>query len=650
MNPDFSLSQVNVSMPKSRSARRLLRSDHLFALLLVVPTFLIVFVLIIYPVAFSFWTSLNDVNLFRRTTTFVGLGNYAKLFDNPLFADSMRNTLAFSVSAVFGAITWGLAMALILNERLRARNLVRSLVLIPWAMAPVVIGILWSWIYSGQYGTLNALLYGLGIIDEYIPWLASPGLALPLVTLTYIWNYAPVASVLILAALQSVPPNLYRAAQVDGANAWSRFVHITLPWLRPTLLLVIVLATIDAVMHLALIYLMTRGGPGTDTTVFAWLGYTYLFQLFKQGEGSAMLYTLTLICLGLAFIYIRLLFRRNKTLPPTEDESAAGPLHFARLSPKIGSGFPRTPVTLPIKSGRLTGKGTRRAGVAIRYLLLLFVAVWSALPFLLLITFSLSSTVDLISKPPPVISIPPAFENYTHLFFPGGIEGEGSARAASFAEDALRVPGSLAYSFTLAITVVLFNLIIGSLAGYAYARYSHLRFMSLTFPMLLVTRMIPGLVILLPFYLFFTSLKLIGSIVPLIITYSAFILPMVVWMLRGYFETIPISLERAALVDGCSRLGVLRRVILPLSLPGLVAVGTFAFMAVWNEFMYALILGGSQTMSLTILTFADDIKFSSGGYGILFASGVLGVLPAVIFALFFQRFLIQGLTSGAAKG
>ena len=192
-------------------------------------------------------------------------------------------------------------------------------------MAPVAVGVLWSWMLNGEYGTFNAVLYDLGLIDDPIHWLADGRLAFNMVALAHIWNQAPLASLLILAGLQSMPENLHRAARIDGAGAFRRFFSITLPWLRPMLLLIMILTTINSIMAFDLFWIMTRGGPGSATTVFSWMGYAYAFQFFKFGEGAAILYVLTILCLILAALYLKLFF-------PTVTGSRASATGAARES------------------------------------------------------------------------------------------------------------------------------------------------------------------------------------------------------------------------------------------------------------------------------------------------------------------------------
>jgi multiple sugar transport system permease protein len=276
------------------------------------------------------------------------------------------------------------------------------------------------------------------------------------------------------------------------------------------------------------------------------------------------------------------------------------------------------------------------------------VAAWSLLPFIWLILCSIMPTQDLISRPPRFNLAHVSFKNYIGLF--AGGRAPESMRLPTFMS---QLPLALWNSFVVSVAVTAINLVIGSLAGYAYARYQRYWHMRSGLLVLLATRMIPAMAIVIPFFIFFRRLGLQDSKLGLVIAYSAFVLPLAVWIMRGYFETVPRNLDRAALVDGCSRLQAFFRIILPVSRPGLMATGIFCFVVSWNQFIFALILSTSiqsQTVPvfLSVMRRAAEQYFSD--YGPLFAATVMGALPAVIIAFVFQRYLIQGMLSGSAKG
>jgi multiple sugar transport system permease protein len=173
-----------------------------------------------------------------------------------------------------------------------------------------------------------------------------------------------------------------------------------------------------------------------------------------------------------------------------------------------------------------------------------------------------------------------------------------------------------------------------------------------TLQLLMITRMIPGLTIIVPWFIMFRAAHLLDTRWALIITYTSFILPLTVWILRGYFLTVPRSLEEAALVDGCGRLRAFAYVSLPVALPGIIAAGIFCFLVCWNEFLFALNLTGTtnaQTIPVVLAGLALQMQQYIGSYGSLFAAGVVAVLPPVLIAFGLQRYLVQGMLSGSAK-
>jgi ABC-type sugar transport system permease subunit len=298
-------------------------SEGRFAFLLVLPALLGIFAVVLFPLLYSLWLSFTDVNVLRtsgpvielfgvRVPLFrwVGLQNYATIFDDPLYWSSLWRTLYFVAAFVLEATLVGLGMALILNERFAGRPLMRSLLLIPWSLSRVVVGLLWIGILDFEFGAFNGLLYNLDLVDGSIAFFKDGFSALNVLVSVYAWNQAPFAALLFLAGMQSISTDLYSAAEVDGAGYWQRFRHLTLPALRPILFLVLVLATVNGFLMLDLIYVLTMGGPGHDTTTLSWLGFQTAFTFFKFGPGTAILYTLTALCLLLTLVYHRLILAR----------------------------------------------------------------------------------------------------------------------------------------------------------------------------------------------------------------------------------------------------------------------------------------------------------------------------------------------------
>lgn len=282
-------------------------------------------------------------------------------------------------------------------------------------------------------------------------------------------------------------------------------------------------------------------------------------------------------------------------------------------------------------------KPRRLARRALLYAAVLLIVVWTVAPFLWLIVSSLSYKIDLLTV--PLRWIPPrlTLDNYRTLFF---VQGEASVNARLFLE-------SLRNSAVIAFLTMFVCMALGVPAAYALAR---LKFRGSSFYVsaTMMTQLVPPIVLVIPLYVVLRNLLLLDTHLGLTIVYISLVLPLVIWLMRGYFASIPSDLEDSARIDGCSRMGALWRIVLPLSAPGLVSVMIFAFIAAWNEYLYAFIFTNVDAKTLPVLIGEFSTKLGLE-YLRIAAAGVLVSLPPVILALIFQRFIISGLTSGAVK-
>ncbi len=297
--------------------------ESALAWLFVGPALLGVGLVVVFPLVYSLWLSFTDVNLLRATGPavelwglriplfrWIGGRNYTQVLADPLYWDSLWRTLYFVGAFVVEATLVGLGMALVLNERFPGRPLMRSLLLVPWSLSRIVVGLLWIGILDFEFGALNGLLLRAGLVGGAISFFKEGWSALNVLVSVYMWNQAPFATLLFLSGMQSISEDLYAAAEVDGAGYWRRLWYVTLPALRPIVFLVLVLATVNGFLMLDLIYVLTMGGPGYDTTTVSWHGFKTSFTLFKFGPGTAILYTLTALCLLLTVVYHRLVLAR----------------------------------------------------------------------------------------------------------------------------------------------------------------------------------------------------------------------------------------------------------------------------------------------------------------------------------------------------
>ncbi|GLY73906.1 ABC transporter permease [Actinoallomurus iriomotensis] len=265
------------------------------------PALLVTVALLAYPLVYSFWVSLHEQTLgSRRPAKWVGIDNYTSVVTDPTFFPSLTRTVLFAVAVVAGTLLLGMTFALALNQEFPGRSIVRGVLILPWSLSQITLALTFGWIFNSTFGPLNGALFDAGLIDKYVAWFASGRVALIVMAVAFIWSLVPFATLLLLGALQTVPEDLHKAARIDGAGPVRRFFFVTLPWIRDTVLVVAVLALINAFLAFALIYILTGGGPGTETTLLSWWGYTTAFRDLDLGRGAAIFYLMTLAMVILA--------------------------------------------------------------------------------------------------------------------------------------------------------------------------------------------------------------------------------------------------------------------------------------------------------------------------------------------------------------
>lgn len=256
------------------------------AWLFLAPTLLLLAAVAGWPLLRTVLLSFTDAHLASPgEARWIGWENFAFLVQDPDWWRAVANTLLFTTLSVSAQLVLGLGVALVLNARFPGRGLVRAAVLLPWAIPTVVSAQMWAWMYHDVYGVLNELLMRSGVLDEPMPWLAEPVSSMAAIILTDTWKATPFMALLLLAGLQTVPGDVHEAAQVDGMGRWGRFVHITLPLLRPAMLVALVFRTLDALRVFDLIYVMTSNSR--DTASMAVYARQQLIDFQETGYGSA---------------------------------------------------------------------------------------------------------------------------------------------------------------------------------------------------------------------------------------------------------------------------------------------------------------------------------------------------------------------------
>ncbi len=278
-------------------------------LLLLSPALVILVGLVIYPFLYAIWLSFLDKSV-GSAGTFVGLKNFRYVVAWPQFASALYHTLVFTVAAVAIKFVLGMAVAVVLNQKIRGRNFFRAFLLLPWVIPAFVVYLTWRWLYDPLQGLLNYVLLDLGLITRPIAFLGDKSTALISVIIAHAWRSFPFYAISFLAGMQSIPLELYEAAQVDGATRWQQFRHITLPSLYHIIGVVVLLSTIWTANAFEPVYLLTGGGPSDATTVYTMLVYTMGMVNLRFGEAAAVSVLFLPILIGLVLLVTRLLQKR----------------------------------------------------------------------------------------------------------------------------------------------------------------------------------------------------------------------------------------------------------------------------------------------------------------------------------------------------
>lgn len=269
--------------------------------LFVTPSFILLSLITIYPIIYVLYLSLHRRLLIFNISKFVGFDNYFFLLRDDRFWNALKNTVYFTAVSVSLELLLGLFIAILLNRAFRLKGLVRAVILIPWAIPTVVSARMWEWMYNTDFGILNYVL------GSEINWLGSPFWAMNAAIFMDVWKTTPFVAILLIAGLQVIPQELYQAAKIDGAGGWAIFRRITLPLLKPVILVVLIFRTLDAFRVFDAVYVLTGGGPANTTETLSIYAYKVLFQTLQFGYGST-LSVVVFLCTGIISIfYIRIL-------------------------------------------------------------------------------------------------------------------------------------------------------------------------------------------------------------------------------------------------------------------------------------------------------------------------------------------------------
>ncbi len=596
-------------------------------------------VLIAWPFIKAGYTSMT-IRTLARETRFVWFDNYARLYSDPFYWDAVRATVIFTSGSILFKLIFGMIAALLLHAQKRLRNLLTGLVLLPWIIPSVVQALAWRSIYDPLFGGLNPLLMNIGLIDRPIAWLSDPKLAMMSVIAVNVWAGIPFFTVNILAGLSSIGKDLYEAAEIDGANAWEKFLNITLPGLRYVIAVAALLSTVWTFNGFETIFLLTGGGPGNVTKVYSILAYEKAISSLQFGPGTAVAFSLLPVLVFFILLLSRFM-RRDVALddekPTWQDNVISGIGWLFGLVGAVVS-FPIFLIirllTAVMPKRTLGGPSRQRnemLGTIARSVALLVMLVFILFPFDRILITAFKGNAQIGARADMFWPNPWTNEQFDRLFF----------REPFF----LWFQNSVIVSVTTTVLAVVF----ASLGGYALARLRFRGAETMT-TALLITYLLPGALLFIPLYGILADLGVINTRWALILTYPTGMVPFATWLLMGYYRSIPEELEEAAMVDGANRLQSFLLVTLPLTTPALLAVTLFAFTNAWKEFLFAFVFINSDKLMTLPVGLAQTIFGDIYPWGMLMAASLLISIPVVIFYMWGQRFMVAGLTAGSVKG
>jgi multiple sugar transport system permease protein len=283
-------------------------SERALPFLLIAPTLAVLIALSIYPLIYAVKVSLQTESSAGVRWT---LQNFARLLKDDFFQSALAHTLVYAAVALTFEFLLGLGLAVLLNRQMRGRSFFRAALLVPMMLPSVVVGVVWRLMLNPNFGAINGTLQGFGAHTEALTWTASPTLAFASVIMVDIWQWTPFIFLILLAGLQSIPEEPYEAALIDGSSAWQTFQHVTLPLLKPAILIALLLRTMDLLRVFDQIFILTEGGPGSATETISLYIYRTAFRFGDFGYAAAMSFVLLLLTNIISLLYIRLLQRQE---------------------------------------------------------------------------------------------------------------------------------------------------------------------------------------------------------------------------------------------------------------------------------------------------------------------------------------------------
>ncbi|MDR1236990.1 MAG: ABC transporter permease subunit [Propionibacteriaceae bacterium] len=594
------------------------------------PTVLIIFAVVAFPAGYAIWLSFMDVNKIGQIKGFVGFENYVRLFHEPMFGHVVGNTLTWLLIVVAATMVCSLALATFMNAGPKGERFLRFALIVPWAAALVMTSTVWRFILEGRSGQLNRLLNDLGIINGYPDWFKDPATAFASVMVVGVITSMPFTTYVLLGGLKAVPVDFIEAARIDGASAWQIWTRVTLPTIRPTVFVALVLNVLHVFNAFTIIWVITGGSAGNvaDTTV-TWL-YKIAFTVHLDMGKAAALGTLNFIFLVLiVLLYLWL------SKPLDDDRRVAGRGLLRRWTESVSEAVTRASVAMRrvlLPTTSWLGRVLRPLRSPASTLLVLLLSLFFLAPYLVMLLASLKTREDLWAMPATYLPSEWMWSNYVEVW------------------QQIDLALYFRVSLTIAVLTTVLVVIVALPAAYIVTR-AHFRGRNAFLTLILATQMLPGVAIVIGIYREAVLLDALGEYWFIVLVGTAFNLAFAVWILIASMSAIPLELDEAAMIDGLGRLGILIRVVFPLLGGGLVTVVVYTFLGVWNEFLLAMTVFNKPSEDRVVLTVGLNkfVGVFETNYQYLFAGSMMAIIPAVILFSLIQRRLIGGLTAGAVK-
>lgn len=654
-SPRTVVDRQQIAQKSPRRLRHILGPDWKEAYLFLLPAALLLGTIVAYPFLRAVYTS------FTRTTSldigpWIGLLNYQNLYDDPFFWDSVRISLTYTIWAVLLKFVFGMVAALLLHRLTRFSAIFTALVMLPWIMPEVVRAITWKGILDPIYGLINPLLKDWGLIEQSIPFFGTPGLAMPSVILVNLWAGIPFFTLLLVAGLKAIDKEQFEAAAIDGASGWRQFLHITLPGLQYVILVETLLSFIWTFNGFTQVFLLTGGGPLGSTKVYTIFAIEAA-RSFRIGTAVAaalsMVPLLALLIIILGRHVLATQTGHSSVTSTDQNKSILGLITWPfrivfgliaslfwgindvaeHIIDGIGTAIRKVrPHSHEAHASATRARAARRrvnifAGIILGLLLL-----FELFPFYYVFITSFKSEAQIVTFQSLYRPDPWTLDQYEHLLGP----------TRNFLV-------WMRNSFVVSMVTPLVSTIVASLAAYSLVRLNwkgSQAFSSAIFSAYLM----PGVLLVISIYQIFAKLGLINSLYGLMLAYSTFALPFAIWLMMGYYASIPRELEDAGLIDGCNRFQVFWRIVLPLTKPALMAIFLFGVTNAWNEYLFAYVLISKQSLMTLPVGLGMMIIGDVQPWGELTAASLIMAVPIFILYSVGQRFMVAGLTAGAVKG